>query len=92
MNGGRHREPITAEGCVSAIGWFIGAFFALSLTGVSVAWFFSAPDVCAEFGTVQVIEETKDQQPILVDMQVCRKYVKSPVPSPFWRTWEWITR
>lgn len=92
MNGGRHGPPITAEGCVSAIGWFIGAFFALALTGEFLVWFFSAPDVCAEFGTVQVIEETKDQQDILVDKQVCKKYVKSPVPSPFWRTLDWITQ
>lgn len=91
MNGGRHREPITAEGCVSAIGWFIGSFFALGITGVSLAWFFSAPpDVCVKFESVKVIEKTTQQQEILVDKKVCTEFAPSPKPSPFWQAWEWV--
>lgn len=90
MNGGRHGPPITAEGCVSAIGWFFVLFLALGLTMVSLGWFFFAPpDICDKFETVQVIEKTKEDQDIVVNKDVCSRYKPSPVPSPFWRIWEW---
>lgn len=92
MNGGRHREPITAEGCVSAIGWFFGLFFGMAILGVSLGWFFSAPpDVCMKYDAVKVIEKTQGKQEVLVERQVCTEYAPSPLPSPFWRVWERIT-
>lgn len=85
MNG-RHYEPITAEGCVSSIGWFIGAFFALSVLILvigGVFTYFGPPNkVCKRFEDFKVIEQVdigNHTAPTLVTKQVCAEW-EEPKP------------